>query len=83
MKLWLQVLRDQTKWRLQGAVDVDTVSELSDLRGLGSSGLPPTWASSCFLAGAHGCLFQAQQLCGHCQPLLQPHPGAVGMPGMA
>lgn len=41
MKLWLQVLRDQTKWRLQGAVDVDTVSELSGLRGLGSSGLPP------------------------------------------
>nr|XP_025131080.1 BAI1-associated protein 3 isoform X2 [Bubalus bubalis] len=24
VKLWLQVLRDQTKWRLQGAVDVDT-----------------------------------------------------------
>lgn len=27
VKLWLQVLRDQAKWRLQGAVDVDTVSE--------------------------------------------------------
>ncbi|KAM5228130.1 BAI1-associated protein 3 isoform 2-T2 [Ctenodactylus gundi] len=25
MKLWLQVLRDQTRWRLQGAVDVDTL----------------------------------------------------------
>uniref|UniRef100_A0A2K6SBR0 BAI1 associated protein 3 n=1 Tax=Saimiri boliviensis boliviensis TaxID=39432 RepID=A0A2K6SBR0_SAIBB len=27
VKLWLQVLRDQAKWRLQGAVDVDTVSD--------------------------------------------------------
>ncbi|KAM4813514.1 BAI1-associated protein 3 isoform X4 [Urocitellus parryii] len=25
VKLWLQVLRDQSKWRLQGAVDVDTL----------------------------------------------------------
>uniref|UniRef100_A0A8C6S3I4 BAI1-associated protein 3 n=1 Tax=Nannospalax galili TaxID=1026970 RepID=A0A8C6S3I4_NANGA len=25
VKLWLQVLRDQAKWRLQGAVDVDTL----------------------------------------------------------
>ncbi|XP_012661228.1 BAI1-associated protein 3 isoform X1 [Otolemur garnettii] len=25
VKLWLQVLRNQTKWRLQGAVDVDTL----------------------------------------------------------
>ncbi|XP_075851046.1 BAI1-associated protein 3 isoform X5 [Microcebus murinus] len=25
VKLWLQVLRDQTKWRLQGAVDMDTL----------------------------------------------------------
>lgn len=26
VKLWLQVLRDQARCRLQGAVDVDTVS---------------------------------------------------------
>uniref|UniRef100_A0A8C2YSZ9 BAI1 associated protein 3 n=1 Tax=Chinchilla lanigera TaxID=34839 RepID=A0A8C2YSZ9_CHILA len=25
VKIWLQVLRDQVKWRLQGAVDVDTL----------------------------------------------------------
>ncbi|KAM6165035.1 BAI1-associated protein 3 isoform 4-T4 [Erethizon dorsatum] len=25
VKIWLQVLRDQVKWRLQGAVDVDTM----------------------------------------------------------
>lgn len=30
VKLWLQVLRDQAKWRLQGAVDVDTVSVCPD-----------------------------------------------------
>lgn len=29
VKLWLHVLRDQAKWRLQGAVDVDTVSVCS------------------------------------------------------
>ncbi|XP_068823451.1 BAI1-associated protein 3 isoform X4 [Capricornis sumatraensis] len=28
VKLWLQVLRDQTKWRLQGAVDVDTLEPM-------------------------------------------------------
>ncbi|XP_015992132.2 BAI1-associated protein 3 isoform X1 [Rousettus aegyptiacus] len=28
VKLWLQVLRDQAKWRLQGAVDVDTLEPL-------------------------------------------------------
>lgn len=33
VKLWLQVLRDQAKWRLQGAVDVDTVSVCPDARG--------------------------------------------------
>ncbi|XP_065780036.1 BAI1-associated protein 3 isoform X1 [Muntiacus reevesi] len=28
VKLWLQVLRDQTKWRLQGAVEVDTLEPM-------------------------------------------------------
>ncbi|XP_062955739.1 BAI1-associated protein 3 isoform X5 [Cynocephalus volans] len=28
VKLWLQVLRDQAKWRLQGAVDVDTLEPM-------------------------------------------------------
>uniref|UniRef100_A0A8C0ZZW0 BAI1-associated protein 3 n=1 Tax=Castor canadensis TaxID=51338 RepID=A0A8C0ZZW0_CASCN len=28
VKLWLQVLRDQAKWRLQGAVDVDTLESV-------------------------------------------------------
>ncbi|XP_044904064.1 BAI1-associated protein 3 isoform X9 [Felis catus] len=28
VKLWLQVLRDQVRWRLQGAVDVDTLEPM-------------------------------------------------------
>ncbi|XP_034877768.1 BAI1-associated protein 3 isoform X3 [Mirounga leonina] len=28
VKLWLQVLRDQARWRLQGAVDVDTLEPM-------------------------------------------------------
>ncbi|KAM8950579.1 BAI1-associated protein 3 isoform 5-T6 [Lycaon pictus] len=28
VKLWLQVLRDQSRWRLQGAVDVDTLEPM-------------------------------------------------------
>ncbi|KAF5913763.1 hypothetical protein HPG69_002625 [Diceros bicornis minor] len=84
VKLWLQVLRDQTKWRLQGAVDVDTVSEHPGLRMLGSSGASPQpRPPPAFPAGAYGCLLQAQQLCSHCKPLLQPHPRPVGPPGMA
>ncbi|XP_054570128.1 BAI1-associated protein 3 [Eptesicus fuscus] len=30
VKLWLQVLRDQAKWRLQGAVDVDTLEPMEN-----------------------------------------------------
>ena len=67
VKLWLQVLRDQVRWRLQGAVDVDTVSRRPGLRVLGSARAPPLppRPPPAFLAGAHGRLLQAQQFCGH------------------
>ncbi|XP_053413266.1 BAI1-associated protein 3 isoform X2 [Nycticebus coucang] len=45
VKLWLQVLRDQTKWRLQGAVDVDTL-EPTDTASKHSSSAAT--ASLCF-----------------------------------
>ncbi|XP_054445163.1 BAI1-associated protein 3 isoform X2 [Pteronotus mesoamericanus] len=45
VKLWLQVLRDQAKWRLQGAVDVDTL-ELMDTSSKHSSSAAT--ASLCF-----------------------------------
>lgn len=57
VKLWLQVLRDQAKWRLQGAVDVDTVSKHPGPRVLGFIQGPPKHRSpSAFPAGALGCL---------------------------
>ncbi|XP_066131457.1 BAI1-associated protein 3 [Saccopteryx bilineata] len=45
VKLWLQVLRDQTKWRLQGAVDVDTLEPMDSSSKHSSSA---TTASLCF-----------------------------------
>ncbi|XP_074202708.1 BAI1-associated protein 3 isoform X2 [Camelus bactrianus] len=45
VKLWLQVLRDQAKWRLQGAVDVDTL-EPTDASSKHSSSAAT--ASLCF-----------------------------------
>ncbi|XP_007453651.1 PREDICTED: BAI1-associated protein 3 isoform X4 [Lipotes vexillifer] len=45
VKLWLQVLRDQAKWRLQGAVDVDTLEPMDSSSKHSSSAAT---ASLCF-----------------------------------
>ncbi|KAM7148759.1 BAI1-associated protein 3 [Molossus nigricans] len=45
VKLWLQVLRDQAKWRLQGAVDVDT---LEPMDGSSKHSSSAATASLCF-----------------------------------
>ncbi|XP_019568715.2 BAI1-associated protein 3 isoform X1 [Rhinolophus sinicus] len=45
VKLWLQVLRDQAKWRLQGAVDVDTLEPMDTSSKHSSSAAT---ASLCF-----------------------------------
>ncbi|XP_004403174.1 PREDICTED: BAI1-associated protein 3 isoform X5 [Odobenus rosmarus divergens] len=45
VKLWLQVLRDQARWRLQGAVDVDTLEPMDASCKHSSSA---TTASLCF-----------------------------------
>ncbi|XP_066868890.1 BAI1-associated protein 3 isoform X1 [Kogia breviceps] len=45
VKLWLQVLRDQAKWRLQGAVDVDTMEPMDSSSKHSSSAAT---ASLCF-----------------------------------
>lgn len=44
VKLWLQVLRDQAKWRLQGAVDVDTLEPMENSKHSSSAAT----ASLCF-----------------------------------
>ncbi|XP_049555594.1 BAI1-associated protein 3 isoform X5 [Orcinus orca] len=45
VKLWLQVLRDQARWRLQGAVDVDTLEPMDSSSKHSSSAAT---ASLCF-----------------------------------
>uniref|UniRef100_A0A7N5KNE2 BAI1 associated protein 3 n=1 Tax=Ailuropoda melanoleuca TaxID=9646 RepID=A0A7N5KNE2_AILME len=45
VKLWLQVLRDQARWRLQGAVDVDTLEPVDTSSKHSSSAAT---ASLCF-----------------------------------
>ncbi|XP_053069720.1 BAI1-associated protein 3 isoform X3 [Acinonyx jubatus] len=45
VKLWLQVLRDQVRWRLQGAVDVDTLEPMDTSSKHSSSAAT---ASLCF-----------------------------------
>ncbi|XP_021107027.1 BAI1-associated protein 3 isoform X3 [Heterocephalus glaber] len=45
VKIWLQVLRDQVKWRLQGAVDVDTLEPVDTSSKHSSSAAT---ASLCF-----------------------------------